>query len=584
MHSFKIISKLNIIGFVKEKYRLIKLFFQLARESGNRFLIGFSLLSISISFLEVIGISFGINFIFKDSNQFFNYQLETNNTLSYLLILLILLILILRNFFKAYLKTFKDDIRVKLLNDMRQKVLTRVLYTQKSKLKSTGKNEIHNTLLNEISRAVLALDKGLQCIQGLFTALIYLIALLKIYSNNNLFPIFIGILSPIVALFFNPSFSYYYGSLITKSNKNIQNIIGESINGLKVLKVSSSENWFIKNFIKEKIIYRKTSNLLVKKRNNYEAFRDSTLLCLITSWLLIYTKELSQSLLISTFFFAYKITLTISSIVQSQRICFESLPGYAEVVKLKKLINEQEYKSFFHFSKEDNDIKQQLNFTKNILWRNKILDELSIDKFELTKGKICVIIGPSGSGKTTFLDTFFGLDNSESSSWSFIGENFTKEFCDINGAKFMKEITSYSLQNPYLFEKSIIDNILLGFNKSQDIEERIENWLDRLSLKSLFSNYGNLKNDLKIMVNSLSGGEIQRINLLRTFIKDNPIELYDEPTSFLDDKLAYKVIDIIMERSKNKFLLIATHDKYLIKKADVIISLSDFKVKISKNS
>ena len=158
-----------------------------------------------------------------------------------------------------------------------------------------------------------------------------------------------------------------------------------------------------------------------------------------------------------------------------------------------------------------------------------------------------------------------------------------KEFSDINGANFMRDISSYSVQNPYLFEKSIIDNILLGFNQIDDIEEKIEKWLNILSLKSLFSNYGNLKNDLKIMVNSLSGGEIQRINLLRTFIRDKPIELYDEPTTFLDDKLADKVTDILIERSKNKFLLIATHDKYLIKKADVIISLSELKLKFKKN-
>ena len=65
------------------------------------------------------------------------------------------------------------------------------------------------------------------------------------------------------------------------------------------------------------------------------------------------------------------------------------------------------------------------------------------------------------------------MDNLDSSSWSFHGENFNKEFSDINGANFMRDISSYSVQNPYLFEKSIIDNILLGFNQIDDIEEKI---------------------------------------------------------------------------------------------------------------
>ena len=65
----------------------------------------------------------------------------------------------------------------------------------------------------------------------------------------------------------------------------------------------------------------------------------------------------------------------------------------------------------------------------------------------------------------------------------------------------------------------------------------------------------------------LSGGEIQRIGLLRTWIKDNYIEFLDEPTAFLDEKNKNLVNKIILERSKNKIILVATHDKSLIDKA-----------------
>ena len=60
---------------------------------------------------------------------------------------------------------------------------------------------------------------------------------------------------------------------------------------------------------------------------------------------------------------------------------------------------------------------------------------------------------------------------------------------------------------------------------------------------------------------NLSGGEIQRIGLIRTFIKNNPIELYDEPTTYLDRELSEIVIDILIERSENKLILLSSHSE-----------------------
>ena len=57
-------------------------------------------------------------------------------------------------------------------------------------------------------------------------------------------------------------------------------------------------------------------------------------------------------------------------------------------------------------------------------------------------------------------------------------------------------------------------------------------------------------------------------------LRNKSIEIYDEPTHYLDKATAKKVIDFIIQRGKNKILIIATHEEYIIKKADSVIDLN----------
>ena len=71
----------------------------------------------------------------------------------------------------------------------------------------------------------------------------------------------------------------------------------------------------------------------------------------------------------------------------------------------------------------------------------------------------------------------------------------------------------------------------------------------------------------------MSGGEIHRLGLLRTWLRDLPIEILDEPTAYLDEITSRKISKIISDRSKYKFSLVSSHDPYLIDMADEIIEL-----------
>ena len=72
---------------------------------------------------------------------------------------------------------------------------------------------------------------------------------------------------------------------------------------------------------------------------------------------------------------------------------------------------------------------------------------------------------------------------------------------------------------------------------------------------------------------SLSGGEINRLGLLRTWLIDHPIEVLDEPTAFQDDINSKEILKIIIERSKKKIIFVSSHDSSLIR-----ISLNPIKI------
>ena len=98
--------------------------------------------------------------------------------------------------------------------------------------------------------------------------------------------------------------------------------------------------------------------------------------------------------------------------------------------------------------------------------------------------------------------------------------------------------------------------------------------MKKLHLDHLINNKSDLDKIIGSSFYNLSGGEIQRIGLIRTFIKNKVIEIYDEPTTFLDKELSEIVTEILVERSEEKLILIATHDKYLINRSSKTINLN----------
>ncbi len=153
------------------------------------------------------------------------------------------------------------------------------------------------------------------------------------------------------------------------------------------------------------------------------------------------------------------------------------------------------------------------------------------------------IIGKSGSGKSSLLNCLGGLDS------------FTKGDILYNGNKIdnLASYAAYVFQEYRLVEEmSIYENLMLSCPMALDSQMDI--YLSRL----------NLLNFKYEKVNALSGGQRQKVEIIRAILKDTDILLCDEPIANLDEKSALEVFSLFQEVSKKKFILIVTHQQELL--------------------
>ncbi|MFX0182693.1 MAG: ATP-binding cassette domain-containing protein [Candidatus Hodarchaeota archaeon] len=159
---------------------------------------------------------------------------------------------------------------------------------------------------------------------------------------------------------------------------------------------------------------------------------------------------------------------------------------------------------------------QNVSFTID---SNRILSNISV---RIDRKGITGIIGPSGSGKSTFLRLINRLNSATAGKISLEGEDY-----DLIPVRELRKRIGLVQQRPYLFPETVRDNLLYGPTiwGNQFSEEDLNNLLDKVALTKEF---------LDRKVESLSGGEQQRVSVARSLANNPEILLLDEPTSALD--------------------------------------------------
>lgn len=205
--------------------------------------------------------------------------------------------------------------------------------------------------------------------------------------------------------------------------------------------------------------------------------------------------------------------------------------------------------------------------------RNQVhaIDNTSI---ELGDNGLVALLGPSGCGKTTLLNVIGGLDKLRRGNIYIDNKKITSKLVS-KVDKIRNLNVGYIFQDYKLINNmSVYDNVaivlrMIGIKDKKEINKRVEYVLDKVGMLRY----------KKRPASMLSGGERQRVGIARAIVKDPPIILADEPTGNLDSRNSLEIMKILQAISKDRLVVLVTHEVNLAKfYASRIIELQDGKV------
>ena len=179
---------------------------------------------------------------------------------------------------------------------------------------------------------------------------------------------------------------------------------------------------------------------------------------------------------------------------------------------------------------------------------------------EFRQSEFVAILGQSGCGKTTLLNIIGGLDQYTSGDLS-INKKSTKKFKDSDWDTYRNHSIGFVFQSYNLIpHQTVLANVELALTLSgvgkAERRRRAKEALEKVGLG----------NQLKKKPNQMSGGQMQRVAIARALVNDPEILLADEPTGALDSQTSVQIMEILKEISKDKLIIMVTHNPDLAEK------------------
>lgn len=197
------------------------------------------------------------------------------------------------------------------------------------------------------------------------------------------------------------------------------------------------------------------------------------------------------------------------------------------------------------------------NIMKDYVSGDEIVHALKVVSLSFREHEFVSILGQSGCGKTTFLNIIGGLDHYTSGDLIINGKS-TKDYSDKDWDTYRNHQVGFVFQSYNLImHQSVLSNVelaltLTGVNK----EERRKRAIEAL-------NKVGLSDQIHKKPTQMSGGQMQRVAIARAIVNNPDIILADEPTGALDSATSVQIMEILKEISKDKLVIMVTHNPQL---------------------
>ncbi len=213
------------------------------------------------------------------------------------------------------------------------------------------------------------------------------------------------------------------------------------------------------------------------------------------------------------------------------------------------------------------------NIVKTYKVGDSVVAALRGVSMQFRKSEFVAILGPSGCGKTTLLNIIGGLDGYDSGDLTINGRS-TKEYRDGEWDAYRNHSVGFVFQSYNLIpHQSVLANVELALTLSgvskKEPRRRAAEALEKVGLGD----------QLHKKPNQMSGGQLQRVAIARALVNDPEIILADEPTGALDSATSVQIMEILKEISKDKLIIMVTHNPELAEEySSRIIRLLDGEV------
>ena len=209
------------------------------------------------------------------------------------------------------------------------------------------------------------------------------------------------------------------------------------------------------------------------------------------------------------------------------------------------------------FTPKDGTMLELNNIVKNYYVGDEVVEALKGVSIKFRKNEFVSILGPSGCGKTTLLNIIGGLDKYTSGDLIINGVS-TKNYKDKNWDTYRNHSIGFVFQSYNLIpHQTVVENVELALTLS-GVSKAERKKLAVAALEKV-----GLEAKINARPNQLSGGQMQRVAIARALINNPDIILADEPTGALDTKTSRQIMDLLKEISKDKLIIMVTHNPEL---------------------
>lgn len=350
-----------------------------------------------------------------------------------------------------------------------------------------------------------------------------------------------------------------------ESQSNFFSSLQSQLSNIKFLKLNSLKDYFLEKWnVSFQNLYQ-TANKVQNINNAFSVCTGTVDLALqLTTYILIGLSVIAGKLTIGFFIV---VTNYINQIKNSLVFFYTFAQNYqktdASYQRIKKIMDIPEQKDGTSLPKHISRIQvDHVSFNYGL---NQIFNDYNV---QFKKGIIYAIAGENGAGKSTLVDLVLGIHNGEYNGSIYYNNTNSSE---INFFELRKNKIGITEQEPLLVKDTISANLTFGLPLDR---EKVKYLATVLGMDDFMSQ---LPEGLSTVINekssNLSGGEKQKLSIMRQLLKNPELMIFDEPTSALDENSRNHFIDYLQSRKQDKIIIIVSHDQKLLQRCDEIIRL-----------